>query len=90
MSKEKNQEMPIQEPFELKYNNFKSKLFELVNDAYSAGIPFYLMETIVWQIYNQIQHNAQEEIKQAQQKYNAEIVSKFEAPETPTEENESN
>lgn len=97
MSKEKNQKMTVEEPFELKYSNFRAKLFDVVNDAYSSGVPFYLMETIVWQLYNQIQQNAHEEVKQAQQRYRNEILSQkdFKTPETEaiktaTEENESN
>ena len=56
-------------PFEIKYQEAKNSIYNLINDMYAKGIPFYLMETIVSDILHQIQFNAKIEMETSYKKH---------------------
>lgn len=80
----------METPFELKYQEAREKLFSAVNEIYGAGVPFYMIETLMSDLYRQVQDNAKSEIEQARMRFMQQSTAPVADNEEVTEENESN
>ncbi len=77
----------METPFELKYQEAKENLFKTVNGIYSNGIPFYMIETMLSDLYRQVQDNAKSEVEQARIRFAQQSVTPV-TDEEVAEENE--
>ena len=68
---------------QLIYKETENKIVLAINEALNAGIPFFVLELMIKNIYNEIQQNSQQQYQSAQAEYDAQIA--VEAKETTDE-----
>lgn len=68
---------------QLIYKETENKIVLAINEALNAGLPFFVLESMIKNIYNEIQQNSQQQYEAAQTEYEAQVAA--EAKETTDE-----
>lgn len=68
---------------QLIYKEVENKIVLAINEALNAGLPFFVLESMIKNIYNEIQQNSQQQYQAAQAEYDAQVAT--EAKETTDE-----
>ena len=60
---------------QLIYKETENKIVLAINEALNAGIPFFVLEPMIKNVYNEIQQNSQQQYQAAQAEYDAQVAA---------------
>lgn len=60
---------------QLIYKEVENKIVLAINEALNAGIPFFVLEAMIKNVYNEIQQNSQQQYQAAQLEYNTQVAA---------------
>ena len=60
---------------QLIYKEVENKIVLAINEALNAGIPFFVLEPMIKNVYNEIQQNSQQQYQAAQAEYEAQVAA---------------
>ena len=60
---------------QLIYKETEDKIVLAINEALNAGLPFFVLEAMIKNVYNEIQQNSQQQYQAAQLEYNTQVAA---------------